>query len=358
MRRRGFTLIEILVVLSVMGVLFGLSIGFVASAGRGNQLLQTANSLVSQIATSRSQSQGNDSAYVKVDVTESGETRIRSFRNRQVFHWACEDFERASEVGVLNRSGNVDVATGGVSSGEGNHVAFAGGRVELANMADLAFRDGFSVKCRINPAADGSANAPLFQKGTNLRIDLKSAGAGRYDIEATIKLAPDRDGAGRGAYQLRTGFRGPKEVAEWQAPIVGGRWQDIQISYDRNTFSIYVNGRLRGMRTDRRNMMQPETQSKLVIGAGYMGGFDSLLIAGIFEDSDDTYTLPAIVVWVDENGAKKSGELDIHFRNRALDSQYHAKPIDLIFKLDNEEGARRRVQIALSGEASIKEAGE
>ena len=88
MRRKvtGFTLIEILVVLTLMGVLFGLSIGFVARAGKGNLLIQAAQSIVSQVATSRAQSQGNDTAYVKVETNAAGETRFRSYRNRQVFH--------------------------------------------------------------------------------------------------------------------------------------------------------------------------------------------------------------------------------------------------------------------------------
>ena len=47
--RRAFTLIEVLVVMSLLGVLFGLSIGLVAKAGRGNALIQAANSFAGQI---------------------------------------------------------------------------------------------------------------------------------------------------------------------------------------------------------------------------------------------------------------------------------------------------------------------
>ena len=358
MRRRGFTLIEILVVLSLLGVLFGLSIGFVARAGKGNMLQQTANSLVSQVATSRAQSHGNDSAYVKVETNALGDTTIRSFRNRQVFFWACEDFERASALDSLKRNGAVDIGTDGKRSGEGRHVQFAGGKVELANLPDLAFRDGFNIRCRLNPASDGSSNVDLFRKGTHLAITLIHAGDGRYDVSARIKLRPDRDGEGGGDYDVRTGFRGPKEVVEWQSPIQGGRWQDLSVSYDRNTFMIYVNGRLRGVRTDRRNAMVPETQSPLMIGTGYHGGFDSLLIAGIFEDDEDVFRVPPQVVWVDEKGEPVTKELDIHFRNRALDARHHAKPVELIFKLNDEKGARRIVQVTMSGETFIKEPGE
>ena len=361
MRRRdtGFTLIEILAVLTLMGVLFGLSIGLVQRAGRGNVLLQTAQSLVSHLATSREQSQGNDSAYVKVETDADGKTRIRSYRNRQVFHWACENFTQASQEDVLTREGNVNMGVeGSVSSGEGRHVEFAGGSVRLANMPDLAFTDGFNIKCRINPASRGGSNMSLFRKGDHLSIDLQSSDSGRLDVQCKIKLLPDKEGRGGGDYTVRTGFRGPEEVAEWSGPVAGGRWQDITISYDRNDFVIYVNGRLRGSRSARKNSMKPETTSPFVIGAGYMGGFDSLLISGIFEDSEDIYEIPASVLRVDDAGDEMTKELNIHFRNRSLDAQYHASPIEMIFKLNDQHGARRIVQITLSGESFIREPGK
>lgn len=357
MRRRGFTLIEILAVLTLMGVLFGLSVGLVQRAGKGNMLLQTAQSLISHLATSREQSQGNDSAYVKVETNANGETRIRSYRNRQVFHWACEDFTRASAEDVLSREGNVDMGVG-VSSGEGQHVQFAGGSVRLVNMPDLAFTDGFNIKCRINPDAKGGGNVSLFKKGNHLAIDLQSSESGRYDIQCRIRLVPDKEGRGGGDFTVRTGYRGPEEVAEWSGPVRSGRWQDITISYDRNDFVIYVNGRKRAIQSARKNAMKPETDSPFVIGAGYMGGFDSLLISGIFEDSEDVYDIPAQVIRIDDAGDPVTKELNIHFRNRSLDPQYHANPVEMIFKLNDEDGAKRIVQIALSGEAFIKEPGQ
>ena len=104
--------------------------------------------------------------------------------------------------------------------------------------------------------------------------------------------------------------------------------------------------------------MKPETTSPFVIGAGYMGGFDGLLISGIFEDSEDIYEIPASVLRVDDAGNDLTKELNIHFRNRSLDAQYHANPIEMIFKLNDQHGARRIVQITLSGESFIREPGK
>ena len=88
------------------------------------------------------------------------------------------------------------------------------------------------------------------------------------------------------------------------------------------------------------------------------GGFDSLLIAGIFEDGDDVFDVPPQVVYVDDKGDPITKELNIHFRNRALDPQHHGGPIEMIFRLSDEGGAKRIVQVTLSGEAFIKEPGQ
>ncbi|MHC4959688.1 MAG: pilus assembly FimT family protein [Planctomycetota bacterium] len=352
-KSRAFTLIEVLVVMSLMGILFGLSIGLVAKAGRGNALVITSNALATQLASARSQAHGSDTAYVKLESNEDGDATVRSYRHRQVFHWACEDFVRASEEDVIKKDGNVEISTG-VDSGEGFHAIFGGGTVSLGSPPWLQLVDGFNFKFRLNPSKESSrSNVSLFKKGEAIDISLVQADEGRYDLRCRIRLQPDREGQGAGQQELRTGFRGAAEVEEWKGPILGGRWQSISVSYDRNEFSIHVNGRPRGVRGDKRNAMKPDLDAPFTIGNGYMGGLDSLLLAGIFEDDDDRYEFPTGVVWVDPDGNTMSGKsMDIHFRNRALDARFHSKPIDVHFKLI--DGARRTVQIKMSGEPDVK----
>ena len=77
-KSRAFTLIEVLVVMSLLGILFGLSIGLVAKAGRGNALVLCTNSLATQLASARAQAHGADTARCS-----TGPARISSARPRR-----------------------------------------------------------------------------------------------------------------------------------------------------------------------------------------------------------------------------------------------------------------------------------
>jgi prepilin-type N-terminal cleavage/methylation domain-containing protein len=357
----GFTLIEVLVVLSLMGVLMGIGIGLIQRIGAGNLLIQTTNALASLLASARSQSHGNDSSYVLVEADPRGETQLRSFRSRQVFHWSCEDFERASAPQIISKTGNVDIATDGIASGEGNHIVFSGGNVSLGNAPWLQLVDGFSFKCRLKPDAGSSrASARLFEKGQAIAVSLLRGEGGRWDVDSTIRLLADEEGEGAGPCQLKTGFRDGAEVPEWGGPILSGRWQDVHIAYDRNTFAIWVNGRLRAVRTDRRNRMRPDTELPFLIGDGFFGGFDSLLLGGIFEEDEDKYEVNPLVSWIDAAGKPIEGQKAyVHFRNRGLDARLHAKPVVLRFRLSEAETPiDRTLTVSMSGETFMKRPGE
>lgn len=354
--RRGFTLIEVLIVMSLLGVLFGLSIGLVAKAGRGNALVQAANSFASQIASARAQSYGSDTAYVKLDADEEGTTTIRSFRQRQVFHCPFEDLTSASED-VMVREGDIAIAEGPRPSGEGRHAVFSSGKIVLGAPPWLQFRDGFSIKCMVNPAPDADhTNIELFKKGHAFLISLRRTENGTYDVRCKLKLEENSAANEKGGdYILTTGWRGSVETPEWRGPVLPGRWSSLAIAYDRNRLTIHVNERLRGVRSDKTGAMRLEPETDFVIGNGYIGGFDSLLISGIFEDNDDAVKLPGTVSWVKEDGTPHANEtLDIHFRNRGLDPGKHPKPVDVTFRLAGEGGAKRVVHVSVSGEPTVR----
>lgn len=351
-RRRGFTLVEVLVVMSLLAVLMGLSVGLITQSQSGNKLLVATNSLAQQLASARAQAFGSSTTYVQVRTAPDGGMRVRSFRDRQVLAWAAEDFAKASED-VLRRGGGVEISQDlGL---EGHYVILEpGGTVSLGSPQWLDFRDGFSIQCRLRPEASGGV---LFRKGDAISVAITQGGAGRLGIDAKIRLARDEQGQGEGTYELRTGMLDAEVVPEWAAPLIPGRWHDVRISYDRNAFTIYVDGRLRGTRSDRRNLMQPSEADEFVIGGGYAGGFDSFVLSGIFESEETGDGIPSEIRCTGPDGKVVPGDILVHFRNRSLDPHHHAAPVNLWLELDRGEGnapARRVVQVALSGEAFVR----
>jgi len=346
-RRRGFTLVEVLVVMGLLAVLMGLSVGLIAQSQTGNKLMVAANALAQQLASARAQAFGGSTTYVLVRTAADGRTRFQSFRDRQVLAWPAEDFTRASEE-VIQRGGGVETSTDlGL---EGRYAIFEpGGTVSLGSPQWLDFLDGFSIQCRLRPDRAGA----LFRKGDAISVNVTQGGGGRLGIEAKVRLQRDAKGEGEGTYEVRTGMRDGETVPEWSAPLLPGRWYEVRVAYDRNEFTIYVDGKLRGSRSDRSNLMQRQEEPDFVIGGGYAGGFDSLVISGIFENDETRFDAGPEIRRVTPDGKVAVGDLLIHFRNRSLDPQYHAAQINVWLELDrgpNASPARRVVSVSLSGE--------
>jgi prepilin-type N-terminal cleavage/methylation domain-containing protein len=350
-RRRGFTLVEVLIVMSLLGVLMGLSVGLIANTQTGNKLLVATNALAGQLASARAQSVGSNTAYVVVRTAPDGKTSIRNYRDTQVFAWPAEDFSKASET-VIRRGGGVE--TSADMDIEGRYAVFEpNGTVDLGDPSWLDFLDGFTIRCRVRPDARGGA---LFRKGDVLAVNLTQGSGGRLGIEAKVRLQKDAQGQGEGSYDLRTGAREGETVPEWSAPLLPGRWHDVRISYDRNTFTIHVDGRPRAIRSDRHNRMVLN-DAPFVIGGGYAGGFDSLVISGIFESDENRFDCPDVIRHVTPAGKIAVGDLLLHFRNRGLDPRYHAAPVQVWLEMEQgggKEGVKRVVLVSLSGESFVK----
>ena len=131
----------------------------------------------------------------------------------------------------------------------------------------------------------------------------------------------------------------------------------MRVAYDRNTFNIYVDGRLRAIRSDRKNAMTFKEDADFIIGGGYAGGFDGLVISGIFQSDENRFDAPAEIRRVGPDGKVLPGDQLIHFRNRSLDPQRHAAPVRVWLSMDQgpgKEGVARVIDVSLSGETFVR----
>ena len=119
---------------------------------------------------------------------------------------------------------------------------------------------------------------------------------------------------------------------------------------------VLLAGRVRGQRTDLNWPLNLEN-TPLLIGEGYAGGFDSLVISGIFEEDDDRFETAKTVDWVDADDKPKGGLYRIHYRDRALDPRHHQGAVTVRFRLEGKAGASRTIRIALSGELFVERVG-
>ena len=306
-RRAGFSIMELMVTMSIAAMLLGLGVGVFMSAGRTTAYRQALGDVEGLISKARNASSRHPAAIV-VDATNR---EIHGLTQRIVQELHFEP--RPQEDGTLTFVSGIDGLTCDTSAGRlepqggrvGGGLRLDGGSVPCGDFAAYEVTDGLTAELWLKP--DTSAACDVVSKGDTLLVKLGGAGAGRARL--TVKLGLSGEG----------GPDKTEQSVDVPAPPPG-EWTGIFVSYDREALTIatdYGYGpivQLRWTEEHRRLLVDPTTE--LVVAQGFVGTIDDFRFGGIHVH--EPVRMPQGVK-IEGSGAPRT----IRFRGGRLDPDKH-----------------------------------
>lgn len=334
-RQRGFSFIELVVVMGAMGVLMGLAVGYIGNIGQATFVIQAKGMLSETAYRCLSASIGDRRAIFTLRRAEDKDgdlvLRIGAAVSRPVLTHQFETIDFASEARAPNVQGDVELVKDGgrvgncVKFGANSHLAFTPSSV-------FAMTEGIELDVWVKPEP-GVRQMALVEGEESYAVYLIQNGdSDGYDVRLRLKL--------RKVSEERTApYNLPFETK--RAPVVAdGRWSHIQVSYDGLDASIRVNGleayepdtKRRGPGGAVQGAELIEQVNRIVVPptglvgvtisspkAPYRGHMDSFRLMGVFRSEELERDLPGPLEVI-----YPTIPLRIVFRNGGLDPDEHS----------------------------------
>ncbi|HUR27064.1 MAG TPA: prepilin-type N-terminal cleavage/methylation domain-containing protein [Planctomycetota bacterium] len=324
---RGFTLMEMMVVMGIIAMLFGMGVGMLSSLNPGKQ---AALGLVQNIVRSAHNNAIARSAPARVRLDPATNTLFATGMD-VVGTWQFEN------LGIEGSSDFDGVSTGGriVDDGFlGKALSFAGqpagSHAEIPLHQNPAFdlREGFQILCAFRMHGSGGGKALDF--GSVASIEFRSNGSVRAWFKPEVVSASGVvSGGGMVAVDSPEGV--------WST----GRWMRVEVSYDRRLLQLACDGVV----VARAASQEPvwTLQGPLLIGelrTPFPGDVDALSIQAVVDSK--RIQLPKTVTF----SADAPKEI-VFSGDGALDREVHAGPLSI--GLDYEDGTKGRVLVNVYG---------
>ena len=353
----GYTILELMVVISIIALLGGLSIAAFQVTRRNYQLSSSASEIATCLRRMRNRA---ITKGIPLIATVDPTTRTISGRRiESLVEWSFEDARDDPEKhGTSSKRSYRTVGARIVPGRVGQGLAFdgPGAHVDCGERTAFEIRDGLSIEAWVRHERTRSVAPPIGERKKESRKRLRAKAKGRRDPSFTIL-------AREGAYFLGMTASGALEagIGDYLARtadgvVAPGRWTAVGLRFDAGRLSVQVDGVERDLKrhgptggpssttgsgTPGPPARIPTSSENLTIssaGQPFPGAIDEVRIRGIREVSCFSYPeYQRIIGWKKE----------IHFDHRGhLDPAYHESGVRIVLvELDDEEPSSSRTVV-------------
>lgn len=345
----GFTFLEILVVMAVMGILMGIGIGYLQNIGAGSRVDQARAILRETVYACKQSSNGGARAIL--DLREqsddaSGALVVSAAVARPVLTHNFEMLDSTSRGYTVDIDGEVEIDANGYM---GNCARFgARGRLVFDPQSAFAMTEGLRIDIQVQPGTGAGTMTILEGEGAYELQLAKGTRSDGYDVVLDLDLK-EAGRSGRSA-GLRTRFQtkgGPVRA--------DGSWTRLEVSYNGVDASIRIDGIEHAPSRPatatsgaiRRMSVPAGGAVKLVLGGTdtpYVGLMDTLVLGGVFRSADadrDLYGLRLV---------RPQAPLRVIYRNGRLDPAEHSGDVVLLLQeTTNPDGPMVEFRLGLYG---------
>lgn len=225
-RDAGFTLLEMLVVMALIGVLMGMGVGFLRRKGDALEVALASVRDQVRIASLTARSRHLPSEVV-IDPGQDGPATVRARVLEPVGHWHMEEDPRDDESAGLPSSvtGLVEPGRFGMARRFDPDARAPLLYVQAGDRPVFDLRDGFSV--RVDLRLDERFETTVARFGTSFELRLND------DLVPSAKMV-GTEGGGRA---------GPSVSLAGKLPLSLGTWHTLQAVHDGRFFRLLVDDR-------------------------------------------------------------------------------------------------------------------
>lgn len=343
-RQRGFSFIELLVVMGAMAVLMAVAVGYIGNLGKTSEVAQAAALIKETVFRAINASMGTQRAFVIIredtDPEYPDSLILEAGLAGTVLTHQFETLDYASDGRAGDPQGKITLEKDGGYTGSGAH--FEGGALIFPAQSQFAMTEGLEWEAWLRPEGGAAAMTVLKGMGTEPVYEIalvRDGSAPSFDVRVRLNLE-EADG------DARTAAAGlPKVWTTTGAPIAadGRTWSHVAVMFDGRDVRVFVGGaevpfRAEGRRAagavgPRMRINVPDNGVvKLYLGGdsrSYRGMMDSVVLRGVFRSAENTHRLPdrlelvspALPVRIEYANGRLSGtsaqRLDLWFRDLA-----------------------------------------